>query len=60
MRADWDRRVAHDYLFWMSDGWQSEAAMWASGERDFGYYLRPGLMAPARPVLRSAAAWGGS
>ncbi len=20
MRADWDRRVEHDYLFWMSDG----------------------------------------
>ena len=34
MRADWDRRVRHDYRFWMSDGHQSDEAMWASGERD--------------------------
>ncbi|RIL12540.1 MAG: hypothetical protein DCC75_00260 [Proteobacteria bacterium] len=34
MRSDWDRRVRHDYRFWMSDGYQDDAAMWASGERD--------------------------
>lgn len=34
MRADWDRRVRHDYRFWMSDGHESDEAMWASGERD--------------------------
>ncbi|NLF24993.1 MAG: glycosyltransferase [Deltaproteobacteria bacterium] len=35
MRVDWDRRVMHDHLFWMSGGWQNEEAMWASGVRDF-------------------------
>ena len=35
MRADWDRRIAHDYRFWMSDGHVSDEAMWQSGERDF-------------------------
>jgi len=35
MRQDWDRRVGHDYRFWMSDGYQDDAQMWATGERDF-------------------------
>lgn len=35
MRADWDRRVAHDYRFWMSDGEESDEAMWQAGQRDF-------------------------
>ncbi len=35
MRDDWDRRVGHDYRFWMSDGYASDEAMWTSGERDF-------------------------
>ncbi len=35
MKADWDRRVSHDYRFWMSDGYESDEAMWQSGERDF-------------------------
>ncbi len=35
MRAEWDRRIAHDYRYWMSDGVQSDAEMWAVGERDF-------------------------
>lgn len=34
MRADWDRRIRHDYRFWMSDGRDSDELMWASGERD--------------------------
>ena len=40
MRADWDRRVRHDYRFWMSDGHQSDDAMWASGERDLAILSR--------------------
>ena len=40
MRADWDRRIAHDYRFWMSDGHQSDEAMWTSGERDFSLITR--------------------
>jgi spore maturation protein CgeB len=39
MRADWDRRVAHDYRFWMSDGHKSDQAMFASGERDLAIIL---------------------
>jgi spore maturation protein CgeB len=35
MRTDWNRRVGHDYRFWMSDGEQSDEHMWESGERDF-------------------------
>jgi len=35
MRNDWNRRVKHDYRFWMSDGYQTDEAMWKSGERDF-------------------------
>lgn len=35
MQADWDRRVKHDYRFWMSDGYQNDEAMWQAGERDF-------------------------
>ena len=40
MRADWDRRIAHDYRFWMSDGHVSDEAMWASGQRDFEIITR--------------------
>jgi spore maturation protein CgeB len=35
MRKDWDRRVGHDYRFWMSDGHKDDAEMWRTGERDF-------------------------
>lgn len=34
MRRDWNRRVAHDYLFWMSDAHADLEAMWVAGERD--------------------------
>ena len=34
MKADWDRRIAHDYRFWMSDSYKDDTAMWAAGERD--------------------------
>ncbi|RMG44893.1 MAG: methyltransferase domain-containing protein [Candidatus Dadabacteria bacterium] len=35
MKSDWDRRVSHDYRFWMSDGHRDDKDMWQSGERDF-------------------------
>ena len=35
MRRDWNRRIEHDYRFWMSDGQSDDAAMWESGARDF-------------------------
>ncbi|MCI5065908.1 glycosyltransferase [bacterium] len=40
MKADWDRRIAHDYRFWMSDGYQSDEIMWETGERDFAIVTR--------------------
>jgi len=39
MRADWNRRVVHDYRFWMSDGYRTDEEMWASGERDLPHLL---------------------
>jgi len=35
MRSEWDRRVAHDYRYWMSDGVSSDEEMWRVGQRDF-------------------------
>lgn len=40
MRSDWDRRIAHDYRFWMSDGYASDEAMWEAGARDFSIITR--------------------
>lgn len=40
MKEDWDRRIKHDYRFWMSDGHKDDAAMWASGERDLAILMR--------------------
>lgn len=39
MKADWNRRISHDYRFWMSDGHRDDAAMWQSGERDLDIML---------------------
>lgn len=46
MRSDWNRRINHDYRFWMSDGYQDDRTMWESGERDLvklldGLSVRP-------------------
>lgn len=40
MRAEWDRRVGHDYRYWMSDGVSSDERMWESGRRDLEILLR--------------------
>ncbi len=37
MREEWDRRVRHDYRYWMSDGIESDELMWQSGERDLQF-----------------------
>lgn len=39
MREDWNRRIKHDYRFWMSDGHRDDATMWQSGERDLSIML---------------------
>lgn len=40
MREEWDRRVSHDYRYWMSDGVASDAEMWRVGQRDFAILSR--------------------
>lgn len=40
MRAEWDRRVSHDYRFWMSDGVDSDESMWQTGYRDLEILLQ--------------------
>lgn len=40
MRSEWDRRVQHDYRYWMSDGVASDEAMWLSGSRDLEHILK--------------------
>ena len=40
MADDWDRRIRHDYRYWMSDGVASDAEMWATGERDMELLTR--------------------
>ncbi len=39
MREEWDRRIQHDYRFWMSDGIASDQTMWATGKRDLDIIL---------------------
>jgi len=39
MREDWNRRIKHDYRFWMSDGHRDDTTMWQSGERDLAIML---------------------
>ncbi|MCB0329202.1 MAG: glycosyltransferase [Bdellovibrionales bacterium] len=51
MKADWDRRIAHDYRFWMSDGYQSDEVMWQSGERDFNIITRDIESASEKSIL---------
>ena len=51
MRADWDRRVAHDYRFWMSDGHKSDQAMFESGERDLAILLADLEIVPGSTFL---------
>lgn len=40
MRDDWNRRIRHDYRFWMSDGQSDDVQMWQTGERDLKILLR--------------------
>ncbi|MCO6432505.1 MAG: glycosyltransferase [Deltaproteobacteria bacterium] len=39
MREDWNRRISHDYRFWMSESHVSDEEMWRSGERDLQILL---------------------
>jgi len=35
MKSDWDRRVGHDYRFWMGEGHLDDAQMWKTGSEAF-------------------------
>jgi spore maturation protein CgeB len=35
MKSDWDRRVGHDYRFWMGEGHLDDGRMWETGSKDF-------------------------
>ena len=50
MKADWDRRIRHDYRFWMSDGVSDDRAMWESGARDFAIMME-GIEPDARATF---------
>ena len=39
MKDDWDRRVDHDYRFWMTESHTSDQVMWDSGKRDIEILL---------------------
>lgn len=39
MRADWDRRVTHDYRFWITNEIARESVIWQEGERDLEQIL---------------------
>ncbi|MCB0345921.1 MAG: glycosyltransferase [Bdellovibrionales bacterium] len=40
MRSEWDRRIAHDYRYWMSDGVDDDCAMWETGDRDLSLLFK--------------------
>ena len=40
MRTDWDRRVGHDYRFWMGEGHLDDAQIWRTGEQDFATVVK--------------------
>lgn len=49
MRKDWDRRVGHDYRFWMGDGHLDDTEMWKSGAQDFSA-VADGIVGGAQSV----------
>ncbi len=40
MRGDWNRRVQHDYRFWVSNDLSPSSLMWEEGARDFAAVTR--------------------
>lgn len=40
MRSDWNRRVQHDYRFWVSNDRSPSSIMWEEGERDFAAVVK--------------------
>jgi spore maturation protein CgeB len=50
MRSDWDRRLALDYRFWMSEAHESDTDMWNAGARDLELLLK-GYSAQPKSVV---------
>jgi spore maturation protein CgeB len=40
MRGDWDRRVQHDYRFWITNEISKGSVIWEEGQRDFEIFLK--------------------
>jgi spore maturation protein CgeB len=40
MRGDWDRRVQHDYRFWITNEISHKSVIWEEGERDLAAFLK--------------------
>ncbi|MCB0311129.1 MAG: class I SAM-dependent methyltransferase, partial [Bdellovibrionales bacterium] len=51
MREDWDRRISHDYRFWMSDGHSCDQHMWETGRRDLELLIGDLPFKPDRTFL---------
>lgn len=39
MREDWDRRVQHDYRFWITNEVSGKSLIWEEGDRDFSQIM---------------------
>lgn len=51
MRDDWDRRVQHDYRFWITNEISRESLLWEEGERDFAQMVEGIRIAPGQVAL---------
>lgn len=40
MRTDWDRRVQHDYRFWITNDVSKGSTLWEEAERDLSWFTR--------------------
>jgi spore maturation protein CgeB len=40
MRGDWDRRVQHDYRFWITNEISKSSVIWEEGKRDFEAFTK--------------------
>lgn len=51
MRADWDRRVQHDYRFWITNEISKKSVIWDEGARDFQACIRGFDPGPRKTAL---------
>lgn len=51
MRDDWDRRVQHDYRFWITNEISRDSLLWEEGERDFAQMVAGVPISPNQTAL---------